>query len=222
MSWTWSKASSPDQIEQVHKWDVDMGTARAQEADKVPSKICYDHGGNVLKWGYMVTPKDRLQAQWFKLLLSEAAMEQGGARVEETKSLLRRLNKSPVDVVADYLRCLWLHAIDVIELALTKIAVDNMTFRVVLTLPANWDHSAQELTKKAAIQAGITASRSRGPTSFRTVSEPEAAALAAWKEAGMRWRPDLKVCFEIYRRVMLMLLSWKTHLLCVMQVEAPW
>jgi hypothetical protein len=170
-----------------------MSSARNQQADKVPSKICYDDQGNVLKWGYMVSPQDPNQAAWFKLLLSDEAREQGGDRVSATISLLGKLRKSPVDVVADYLRCLWNHAIKNIELALVKIAVDNMTFRVVLTLPANWDHNAQELTRQAAVQAGITLPRSRGATVFKTVSEPEAAALAAWRESGMRWRPDLKV-----------------------------
>ncbi|PVH75767.1 actin-like ATPase domain-containing protein [Cadophora sp. DSE1049] len=193
VSWTWSKAASPDQIEQVHKWDVDSGSARNQESDKVPSRICYDDRGKVLKWGYMVSPQDENQAQWFKLLLSEDAIDQGGAKVLETKRVLRKLKKTAVDVTADFLRCLWKHAIEVIELALTKIAVDNMTFRVVLTLPANWKHSAQELTKKAAIQAGILERRLRGETTFRMVTEPEAAALAAWREAGMRWRPDLQL-----------------------------
>jgi hypothetical protein len=153
-----------------------------------------------LKWGYTVTASHRNQAAWFKLLLSEEAREKGGARVEETRRLLRKLGKTSVDVVADYLSCLWQHAIGAIELALTKIAVDNMTFRVVLTLPANWDPNAIDLTKKAAIQAGITAARSRGPTIFRTVSEPEAAALAAFKESGMRWRPDFQVGTPISNR----------------------
>ncbi|CAG8977831.1 hypothetical protein HYALB_00008997 [Hymenoscyphus albidus] len=76
---------------------------------------------------------------------------------------------------------------------MSKIAVDNMTFKVVLTLPANWDHPAQELTRQAAEKAGIKKPRFRGPTTFKTMSEPEAAALAAWKEALMRWRPDLKL-----------------------------
>lgn len=193
VAWTWSKAGSPDQIEQVHRWEVDAGSGRNQEADKVPSKISYNKNGEVSKWGYMVSPKDTYQAQWFKLLLSEEACEQGGEWLKETNRLLEELNKKPVDVVADYLRCLWKHAIEVIELSLTKIAVDNMTFRVVLTMPANWDHNARELTRKAAIQAGITQSRSQGATVFRMVPEPEAAALAAFRESGMRWRPDLKV-----------------------------
>jgi molecular chaperone DnaK (HSP70) len=192
VSWTWSKADRPDQINTVRNWEVGNGNAHNQQADEVPSKICYDKHRKVLKWGYMVGPKDRLQVQWFKLLLSEQACKQGGERVEETKQVLRTLKKSCVDVVADYIRCLWKHA-EEIELSLNKVAVDNMTFRVVLTLPANWDYSAVALTEKAASQAGIKLSRTRGPTIFRMVAEPEAAVLAAWKESGMRWRPDLYV-----------------------------
>ncbi|KAF4634498.1 hypothetical protein G7Y89_g3596 [Cudoniella acicularis] len=193
VSWSYSKWSNPDQIEQIHRWAVDMGsTARNQEADKVPSKISYDKWGEIQNWGYKVGPRDEYQASWFKLLLSDEARKKGGEKVEYTKELLIKLKKSPVDVVADYLRCLWRHAVDVIELSLTKIAVENMTFRVVLTLPAKWDHGAEELTRKAAIQAGITAPRRRGPTNFRMVTEPEAAALAAWRESGMEWRPDLR------------------------------
>lgn len=169
------------------------GTARNDGADKVPSRISYHPNGNVKRWGYMVGTNDELQAQWFKLLLSDAAMEQGGDRVKGTKRMLQSLRKTPVDVVADYLRCLWKHAVEAIELALTKEAVDQMTFRVVVTIPANWDNHAEDLTKKAAIQAGITAPRLRGETTFKMVTEPEAAALAAWRESGMRWNPDLKV-----------------------------
>ncbi|KAH8672887.1 hypothetical protein BGZ60DRAFT_405791 [Tricladium varicosporioides] len=193
VSWTWSKAPNPDQIEVVHKWEVGNGDARNQGADKVPSKICYNDNGTVAKWGYTVMPKDRNQAQWFKLLLSDAALEKECERVRQTRLLLRKLKKSPVDVAADYLRCLWTHAIEVIEFTLGKITVDNMAFRVVLTVPANWDDTAVELTRKAAVQAGITESRFRGETTLRTVSEPEAAALAAWREAGLQWRPDLQL-----------------------------
>lgn len=191
VSWTWSKATNINNIEPVHRWDVDEGSARNQESDKVPTKICYDSNGQVLKWGYRVTPRDQNQVEWFKLLLSKEAKD--GPKVKKTRAVLERLGKTAVDVVADYLRCLWKHAIEVIELALSKVAVDNMTFRVVLTLPANWDHRAQRLTVQAAVQAGITIPRSQGPTFFKTVSEPEAAALAAWHESGMRWRPDLQL-----------------------------
>lgn len=141
----------------------------------------------------MVTAKDRNQAAWFKLLLSDEAGEESGKRVTAIRALLIRLRKSPVDVVADYLRCLWSHSIKAIECALGKIVIDNMTFKVVLALPASWGHNAQELTRQAATKAGITAPRSIGPTVFMMVSEPEAATLAALGESRMRWRPDFKV-----------------------------
>lgn len=198
VAWTWSKAERPDQINTVHDWEVGAGSARCKQADKVPSKISYDSRGRIWKWGYMVSPQDEYQAEWFKLLLSANALDQGGERVEKTSRVLKLLKKSVVDVVADYLSCLWAHAVKDIELALSKTTVDNMTFKVVLTVPANWDHMAQSLTKKAAQQAGIEAVRPRGPTTLRMVSEPEAAALAAWKDAGLRWRPDLKAGLSLH------------------------
>jgi molecular chaperone DnaK (HSP70) len=127
------------------------------------------------------------------LLLSNQAHEQGGSKIDEVRQLLDRLNKKPIDVVADYLRKLWNHTLKIIELKLTKIALDNMALRVVITVPATWDHAAQELTRKAAIQAGITAPRYSGQTSLKLVSEPEAAALATWKDSGLQSRPDLIV-----------------------------
>lgn len=130
--------------------------------------------------------------QWFKLLLSDEAREKGGGKVAEAQAVLQRLRKEPVDVVADYLKQLWRHAVEQIELKLTRIAFENMDLRIVLTVPANWDHKAQERTRKAAIKAGITARRSLGAPVLKLVTEPEAAALAAWKEAGLKLRPDFK------------------------------
>ena len=148
----------------------------------------------MIDWGF-ASPTDRtIQVQWFKLLLSDEACAMGGEKIALAQAALRRLKKEPLDVVADYLRQLWLHAVDQIELKLTRIAFENMDLRIVLTVPANWDHKAQDRTKTAAIKAGITDRRSSGTTPrLKLVTEPEAAALAAWDEAGLRWRPDFKV-----------------------------
>ena len=132
--------------------------------------------------------------QWFKLLLSEDACEQGGRKVVEAKDLMMKLGKTPVEVVADFLEKLWEHALELIELRLTKMSLDNRALRVVLTVPANWDRKACSLTRDAAVKAGITASRYAGKTTLRLVTEPEAAALAAWTESGLQWRPDIVVC----------------------------
>lgn len=188
MSWTWSGNLS--NTDQISSW---QGSGRERNSDKVPSRIIYDSHGRVVGWGFACASEKTIQVQWFKLLLSDEAREGGGAKVAEAQAVLRRLKKEPVDVVADYLEQLWLHAVEQIELKLTRIAFENMDLRIVLTVPANWDHKAQERTKKAAIKAGITARRSHGTPTLKLVTEPEAAALAAWKEAGLKWRPDFKV-----------------------------
>jgi molecular chaperone DnaK (HSP70) len=189
VSWTWSGNLS--NTDQISSW---QGSGRERDSDKVPSRIIYDSRGRVVGWGFASAAEGTFQVQWFKLLLSNEAREKGGAKVGEAQAVLQKLGKQPVDVVADYLKQLWQHAVEQIELKLTRIAFENMDLKIVLTVPANWDHRAQERTKKAAIKAGITAQRSFGTPVLKLVTEPEAAALAAWKEAGLKWRPDFKVC----------------------------
>lgn len=188
MSWTWSGNLS--NTDQISSW---KGSGRERDSDKVPSKIIYDSRGKVVGWGFACASEGTFEVQWFKLLLSDEAREKGGGKVAEAQAVLQRLKKEPVDVVADYLEQLWRHAVEQIELKLTRIAFDNMDLRIVLTVPANWDHKAQERTKKAAIKAGITARRSLGTPALKLVTEPEAAALSAWKEAGLKLRPDFQV-----------------------------
>jgi molecular chaperone DnaK (HSP70) len=159
----------------------------------VPSRIQYDIEGNVTSWGFDLDPDNSLQLQWFKLLLSDEAQNEDGDKVKEARRRLGFLNKTPVDVVADYLRCLWAHTLTVLETKLTQVALKNMLFKVVITLPAAWDHSAENRTREAAIKAGLQAPRACGPTTLELIVEPEAAALAAFDDSGLQWRPDLKV-----------------------------
>lgn len=57
---------------------------------------------------------------------------------------------------------------------------------VVLTVPASFDASARELTREAAIQAGL-------PDEFILLEEPQAAVYAWLAVTGDRWRRILKV-----------------------------
>lgn len=57
---------------------------------------------------------------------------------------------------------------------------------VVLTVPASFDASARELTREAAIQAGL-------PEEFILLEEPQAAVYAWLAATGDRWRKVLKV-----------------------------
>jgi molecular chaperone DnaK (HSP70) len=58
--------------------------------------------------------------------------------------------------------------------------------RVVLTVPASFDASARELTREAALAAGL-------PKDFVLLEEPQAATYAWLNAVGDRWRKMLKV-----------------------------
>ncbi|WP_437192754.1 Hsp70 family protein [Planctomicrobium sp. SH527] len=58
--------------------------------------------------------------------------------------------------------------------------------RVVLTVPASFDASARELTREAALAAGL-------PTDFILLEEPQAAVYSWLAQAGDRWRKMVKV-----------------------------
>jgi hypothetical protein len=58
--------------------------------------------------------------------------------------------------------------------------------QVVLTVPASFDASARELTREAALAAGL-------PENFVLLEEPQAAVYAWLADRGDRWRRELKV-----------------------------
>jgi len=58
--------------------------------------------------------------------------------------------------------------------------------QVVLTVPASFDASARELTREAALAAGL-------PENFILLEEPQAAVYAWLADAGERWRKLVKV-----------------------------
>lgn len=58
--------------------------------------------------------------------------------------------------------------------------------RVVLTVPASFDAAACELTREAALAAGL-------PADFVLLEEPQAAVYAWLQQSGDRWRKNLKV-----------------------------
>jgi molecular chaperone DnaK (HSP70) len=63
---------------------------------------------------------------------------------------------------------------------------DQLPFKVILTVPANWDHAAQNRTRQAVVKAGILKNQFGRVWLQRTeldiVSEPEASALAAFND----------------------------------------
>lgn len=145
-----------------------------------------------IKWGFDI-PADQKPLQWFKLLLLRPEdMKQplvddnirNSSYITETREMLKLLNKTPQDVVADYLRLLWQHIIKDIKRSHGDARVDRVPFRVVLTFPAVWPLYAQSFLKQAATLAGIKDLRPGGETKFDLCPEPEAAALAVMDDFG--------------------------------------
>jgi molecular chaperone DnaK (HSP70) len=146
---------------------------------KVPSQILYK--GDQIKWGFNIPP-DEKPLQWFKLLLlRDEDMEQevrDSTYIKEAKEMLRKLNKSAENVIADYLGLLWKHVLKELKKTHGEGAVEGQPFRVVITFPAIWPLYAQSRMRQAAATAGILDQRHGGETKLHLCPEPEAAALA--------------------------------------------
>lgn len=164
--------------------------------------IAYDQQGETTWWGFEQFNAEGEKFENFKLLLSEKAKNNAASLpLQNTLERLRALQKQPVDVVADYLKRVWTHTLKDLKRKLSFI--ETLRFKVVLTVPAIWDHAAQELTREAAQKAGIRKRRKAGTTTLDIISEPEAAALTFFNE------PKRKGCMTL--EVILALRSHSMH-----------
>lgn len=144
--------------------------------DKVPSVIAYkEDGANI--WGYAaLADPSVLAAKWVKLLLEPNYRYSSVMQpVQNTKTLLTKLSKSPEDVVSDYIRNLWTYILEDIRTFHAEFE-RAFSLRVVLTCPAIWSEAAKDKTLRAAKAAGLPADQ------IMLVTEPEAAALAVLKD----------------------------------------
>lgn len=143
-------------------------------SDKVPTIISYQNGEP--QWGFSVDSVRKDCFRWIKLLLDpKITLGQKSEAVLASTKLLGRLTKTAEDVAADYLRMIWNYAKEDI----VKHRGDNWesiyTPKCVLTVPAIWSPAAKDKTLKIARMAGL-------PQDIDLVTEPEAAALAVFKE----------------------------------------
>ncbi|KAK6502464.1 hypothetical protein TWF506_003047 [Arthrobotrys conoides] len=191
--------NSIDNIKVIRRWP---GKERRDEV-KCPSDIAYGADGTY-RWGYLIPP-GLARLAWAKLDLDEDSFyenqENGEDYVDLQESFTETLesvedefpmvegmrhnpfNKSPVDVVADYLTAFH----DVIMSNLRRAQGENFINRTaidwVMTVPAVWSEKAQSLTREAASRAGIG---QRDKDRLFLVSEPEAAAVYAISELYQR------------------------------------
>ena len=99
---------------------------------------------------------------------------------------------SPAKLATDYLAAMHRHAEYMLLQTVTEAALRRTPREYVITVPAVWSEMARDLTSTCAVDAGM------GPRGrLHIVSEPEAAAMYAFKEmnlCGLDKRDTFVVC----------------------------
>jgi molecular chaperone DnaK (HSP70) len=174
-----------DKITVVKSW---RGVG-AVYSEKTPTTLAYEvHNDKPIAWGGQVKQSHPIIASQFKLGLQKDApnhyrppLSEPGAKTSPFAQFFQSdrgwkhpdlPNKKPSEFVADYLNEVRQF---IVNTALPNDFGDkflrNITPQYVLTVPAIWRDKAKDLTKKAAVRAGIPLK------DLTLVSEPEAAAL---------------------------------------------
>ncbi|KAF9480618.1 actin-like ATPase domain-containing protein [Pholiota conissans] len=164
-------------VQQILNWPGSFETFR-----KIPTCILYDEYGRVLAWGLEAKNSGPIPGttlcEWFKLFLEPQALR-------DESSIDPRLptippGKKAIDLIIDFLSCLWEYAKDQITRDIGTVA-DLNTAEVWLTVPAAWDAKGCEIMREAAISAGLVANAHAGDDNWRDrlriITEPEAAAV---------------------------------------------
>ena len=114
---------------------------------------------------------------WTKLLLDDhvepAEFDDEILRSTVSRGIVRPGRKQPVDVVSDYLRRVMDYAWRFMRMRSHITSFDHVPRDVRFAVPATWSQKAQELSKRAVVQAW-GGKRPQDTLSF--ISEPEAAA----------------------------------------------
>ncbi|KAF5020932.1 hypothetical protein F66182_7037 [Fusarium sp. NRRL 66182] len=189
----WSRAGSKRQTKIVTDWPTSKGYPC--DKDMVPSAILYSHlNDESPAWGY-ATPLEETVMRWFKLLLVDEKdlpeWVRGSPQVSTVRALMQKANKTPIQVLGDYLRRVWDHSHGNIQRSVGQRMMKLSRVHVVVTLPAIWPQYARERMTKALEHAGLLEVTRGEKTSVGFISEPEAAALMCLEENSDR--PDVKV-----------------------------
>jgi molecular chaperone DnaK (HSP70) len=176
-----SKADADAIIEKV-AIIKDWPNALHQSSEKTQTILAYDNG-QLIAWGGRVRPSHKTKVAYFKLGLQDNIGEHYSSS-SPSKSLLGGFlrtsnwkyeslpNKSAVDFAADYLKAIHQHVVNIVLPShFGSEFLNNQKFSYVLTVPAIWTDKAKDLTRKAAVAAGIPDDK------LELITEPEAAAL---------------------------------------------
>ena len=173
---SWAFSGDPENICEVSRWPCHE--RRGQDEVQIPTQIDLQ----TRKWGYLI-PRTCDPIRWFKLLLLNPDDTQDDVKnSDQLKAARAKLRGAPgseaaavVDLIAEFLRNLWKHALKDIG---KEMDIDALPLKVALTVPAIWPNYAREKMKEAARKAGILDPRGPiGKTTLILVEEPEAAAI---------------------------------------------
>ncbi|KAF8970592.1 hypothetical protein BDZ97DRAFT_1790034 [Flammula alnicola] len=164
-------------VQQILTWPGSFETFR-----KIPTCLLYDEFGRVLAWGLEAKNSGPMpgttRCEWFKLFLEPQALRDESSIDPRLPAL--PAGKRAIDLIIDFLSCLWEYAKEQITRDIGAVA-DLNTADVWLTVPAAWDAKGCEIMREAAITAGLVASSKAGDNTWRDrlriITEPEAAAV---------------------------------------------
>lgn len=199
VSWLFcTPGNPPGQPQIIRRWPSQF--AKNNEQGKVPSTVSYDEDTGGMTWGYNI-PSDVEPLQWLKLLLLEyddlSEDQKQSTRLGNARNMMKNLNKTAAQVIADYLREIWVHSLQAIKRTKGRNLVEGTPFHVVVTVPAIWKDYARVRMRTAVETAGILNERLCGPTTLDLISEPEAAALSTIPELGERGDLDVNDSFVV-------------------------
>lgn len=149
--------------------------ANQQYLEKTPTVIAYNTTPPT--WGGSVRPHHQPQVAHFKLGLESNVTEHYGYEQQENSLSYFGVhpqlpNKQPVDFSAEYLTCIHKFVHEVfLPRQYGEQFLQNQRISYILTVPAIWSDRAKDLTRQAAVRAGIPGDH------LLLITEPEAAAL---------------------------------------------
>jgi molecular chaperone DnaK (HSP70) len=171
--------SAVEKVSVVKSWP----STSSHFAEKTPTLLSYHT--NPPTWGGNVKPKDEPRVGHFKLGLQEnvashyarrsgplASSVLGGYLTDHNWKHPALPAKRAVDFSCDYLTCLVHHLKkQVLPSRYGESFLHNQQISYVITVPAIWSDKAKDLTRQAALAAGIPRKK------LTLITEPEAAAL---------------------------------------------
>ncbi|GAB1742998.1 hypothetical protein NU219Hw_g8696t1 [Hortaea werneckii] len=135
------------------------------------AKASATKNGTQMRWGFDVrTDESRLSC--LKLLLDSNQDIPDFVSLDSIKQQLATSGKNVSGAVADYIRAIFDHTMEMLQHQYGEGFVSATPQRIILTVPAVWSDAAKDATLKAAKAAGMG-------DNIITISEPDAAAVYA-------------------------------------------